>query len=428
MAWYGWAGEKPPLGVPRHAGLGTMPRMSADRRAPRPSFVVWLLVATIGWAGFALIATQLASLDPSRLGDDLRLLVEAGIRSRDGAPLYATVRSGTTLETESLFYSYPPLVAQAMSMIAGIPLPAIFVVWTAGAVGGLWLVAERLGRDGRAVAWPALALAPYVYPLAVALLMSNVNGWFPAAFGLVLAAVLAGGRGSPFAGGAALAVATATKLHPGSMGLWLLVRGVRDARSRRSSRALQILAVAAAVGLGLLVISLAIGGPDPWADYLAFLRESASAADVVSPLNVGPASQVALVFRLSDASARTLQVGITIVAIAGTAIAAWGLDDGLESFAWATVASLVILPVTWFHYPVALVPVALAAGSRARGEAWLRTALLLGAAIISAALAIVMPVLVWVAALVVVAATHASRPSDPPSAVRGAQVPLPGAP
>jgi hypothetical protein len=270
-------------------------------------------------------------------------------------------------------------------------------------------VAERMGRDGRAVVWPALALAPYVYPLAVALLLGNVNAWFPAAFGLVLAAVLAGGQGSLLAGGAALAVAAAAKLHPASLGLWLLVRGVRDARSGRSSRALQILAVAAAIGLGMLTISLAMGGLDPWADYLAFLRESASAADVVSPLNVGPASQVALVFGLSDASARTLQLGITIVAIAGTAAAAWALDDRAESFAWATVASLVVLPVTWFHYPVALLPVALAVASRARGEAWRRTALLLAASIITAALAILAPVLVWVGALLVLAAASASR-------------------
>ncbi|MFH1474831.1 MAG: glycosyltransferase family 87 protein [Chloroflexota bacterium] len=384
--------------------------MSPNMRAPRSSFVFWLPVAAIGWAGFVLIATQLASLDPSRFGDDLRLLVDAGIRWRDGAPLYATMPPGTTLEAESLFYSYPPLIAQAMSLVAGIPFPAIFVAWAAGAVGGLWLVAERLGRDGRAVVWPALALAPYVYPLAVALLLGNVNAWFPASFGLVLAAVLAGGQGSLLAGGAALAVAAAAKLHPASLGLWLLVRGVRDARSGRSSRALQILAVAAAIGLGMLTISLAMGGLDPWADYLAFLRESASAADVVSPLNVGPASQVAFVFGLSDASARTLQVGITIVAIAGTAAAAWALDDRVESFAWATVASLVVLPVTWFHYLVALVPVALVAASRAGGEARRRTALLLAASIITAALAILAPAFVWVAAAFVLVAARASGP------------------
>ena len=386
-----------------------MPGMSADRRSPRSSVVFWLPVAAIGWAGFALIATQLASLDPSRLGDDLRLLVDAGIRWRDGAPLYATLPPGTALETESLFYSYPPLVAQAISLVAGIPFPAIFVAWTAGAVAGLWLVAERLGRDGRAVLWPALALAPYLYPLAVALLMGNLNAWFPVAFGLVLAAVLASGRATLLAGGTALAIASLAKLHPASLGIWLVVRGVRDARSGRSGRALHILAVTGAVGLGLLGISVAMGGLAPWVDYVAFLRESSATADVVSLLNVGPASQVAMALGLSDASARTLQVGITVIAIAGTAIAGWALDDHIESFAWATVASLVVLPVTWFHYPVALLPVALAAASRAHGAAWRPSALLLGAAIVTAALAILAPVLVWVAALLVLAAVRASR-------------------
>ena len=382
-----------------------MPRMSANTRAPRSSLVFWLPVAAIGWAGFVLIAAQLASLDPSRLGDDLRLLVDAGNRWRDGVPLYAAP-AGTALEAESLFYSYPPLVAQAMALVAGIPFPAIFAAWTAGAVGGLWLVAERLGRDGRAVAWPALALAPYVYPLAVALLLGNLNAWFPVAFGLVLAAAVAGGRAVPVAGGAALAIASLAKLHPASLGLWLLVRGLREGRAGRSYR---VLAVAAVVGLGLLAAGVALGGVGPWADYVAFLRGGAGTADLVSPLNVGPASQLAQLLGLSDATARGLQAGVSVIALAGTAAAARLLVDPVESFGWATVASLVILPVTWFHYPVALLPVALAAASRARGEARRRTILLLGAAIVTAALAILAPVLVWAAAAVVLAAARASR-------------------
>jgi hypothetical protein len=383
--------------------------MSADRRVPRSPIAFWLPVAIIGWAGFVLIAMQLASQDPSRLGDDLRLLVDAGVRWRDGAPLYLPVPPGTSLSAESLFYSYPPIVAQAMSLVTGIPFLAIYVAWTAGAVAGLWLVAVRLGRDGRAVAFPALALAPFVYPLAVALLLGNMNAWFPAAFGLVLAAALVAGRGGTLTGGSALALATVAKLHPASLGFWLLVRGVRDARSGRSGTALRILAVAAAVGLGLLAVSLAVGGIAPWTDYVAFLRASSASADVVSPLNVGPASQIALMFGLSDETARSLQVVVAVVAIAGTAIAAWALDDGVESFAWATIASLVILPVTWFHYPVALVPVALTAASRARDAAWRRTALLLALAIVTAALAIVAPVVVWVAAALVMGAARASR-------------------
>jgi hypothetical protein len=296
-----------------------------------------------------------------------------------------------------------------MSLVAGLPFPAIFAAWTAGAVAALWLVAGRLGRGGRAVAWPALALAPYVYPLAVALLIGNVNAWFPAAFGMVLVAILAVGRGSLVAGGAALAVAAVVKLHPASLGLWLLVRGVRNVRSGGPGRALKVLAVAGAVGLGVLAISLAIGGLAPWADYLAFLRGSSGSADLVSPLNVGPASQLALLLDLPDASARALQVAITAAAVVGTAVAAWVLEDPVESFAWATVASLVVLPVTWFHYPVALLPVALAAASRARDDRFHLTRALLAAALVVAALAILAPVVVWAAAVLVLVAVRASR-------------------
>jgi uncharacterized membrane protein YhaH (DUF805 family) len=81
----------------------------------------------------------------------------------------------------------------------------------------------------------------------------------------------------------------------------------------------------------------------------------------------------------------------------------------VESFAWAAVASLVILPVTWFHYPVALVPVAIATASRARGHVFPRTAALLVAAIVVAALAIIAPVLVWVSVALVLVAVRASQ-------------------
>ena len=40
-------------------------------------------------------------------------------------------------------------------------------------------------------------------------------------------------------------------------------------------------------------MSLAVGGLGPWSDYLGVVR-SASQADLVTRLNIGPASQVAL--------------------------------------------------------------------------------------------------------------------------------------
>jgi len=55
------------------------------------------------------------------------------------------------------------------------------------------------------------------------------------------------------------------------------------------------------------------------------------------------------------------------------------------------------------------VPVALVAASRARDGGFARTTALLAAAIVTAALAILAPALVWVAAAFVIAATRTSR-------------------
>ena len=99
-----------------------------------------------------------------------------------------------------------------------------------------------------------------------------------------------------------------------------------------------------------------------------------------------------------------------MIALAGTAAAARLLDDPVESFGWATVASLVVLPVTWFHYPVALLPVALAAGvTGARGGPaphGRSSSAPRSSRPPSPSLA---PVLVWAAAALVLAAARASR-------------------
>ncbi len=405
-------------------------------RSSRSWLPLWLAAGVIGWLGLGWIALRLAGLEPPRLGDDLRLLVDAGARWQDGLPLYTTVPPGTPLEAESLFYSYPPIVAQALAPFSSLPFIAIFLAWTAGAVLGLWAVARLLGRNGRALAGRTLALAPFTYPLAVALLMGNVNAWFPAAIGLVLVAILGARRGgTPAAGstlaaggtlaaGAALAVATAAKIHPVSLGLWLLVRGIREGRSGASWR---ILAAAAIAGLCLLAASLAIGGIAPWEAYLDFLRGSAGAADIVSPLNVGPASQLALLLGLSDEVARSVHVVVAIVALGGTAAAARWIQDPVESFGWATAASLVVLPVTWFHYPVLLIPIAVAAASRARGPAAGRTGLILAGALVVAAAAIVAPVVVWVSAALVLAAARVSRGAAAPEAGAPDAAAFPGA-
>ena len=389
--------------------MRTMSLRVEPGRGPRVplSTAVWSLVGISGLVGLVVIAAQLAAMIPPRVGDDLRLLIQAAIHWRDGATLYTAAGANSSLVAESLFYSYPPLVAQALVPLTALPFGIVLGGWAAGAWAGLAAVAHRLGRMGWSVTLPAVALAAFVYPFAIAALFGNVNVWFPLLFGLVLLAVVSPGRGSAVAGGIALAVASAVKLHPATLGVWLLARRWHEGPAGPSGR---ILAVAVAAGLGLVGASLLVGGTGPWVDYVAFLRGGATQADIVSPLNIGPASQIALALGLSEGFARTIQLPVTLVALAATIAAGRLLEDPVASYGAATIASLVVLPVTWFHYPVALIPVAIAAAARSEHATRPATVAALMAAVVAAGLAIVAPVSVWIAVTFVLLAVHVSRP------------------
>ena len=101
---------------------------------------------------------------------------------------------------------------------------------------------------------------------------------------------------------------------------------------------------------------------------------------------------------------------LLVTAVATTVAAGRLLEDPVASFGVATIASLVVLPVTWFHYPVALLPVAIAAAARAEQAARPATVAAVVAAVVAAGLAIVAPVVVWIAAAFVMFAIHVSRP------------------
>jgi hypothetical protein len=372
----------------------------------------WLLAGAIGWAGIAWIGLQLAGLAPSRAGDDLRLLMEAAGRLARSETLYQVPATGT-LAADSLFYSYPPLVAEALQPLVRLPFALVLVAWSAGATIGLLAIARQIGANGRGLLVLTWGAGPFIVPFAVALLFGNMDAWFPFAFGLVLVAFLRPGGASAAAGGVALALITTAKLHPASLGIWLLVRAMRG---RDAEAARRVLGVAVVTGLGLLGLSVAVGGTGPWVDYLGFLRSGAAIANLISPLNVGPASQLGLLLGLSDAGARTLQVGIAVVALGVTALASLRLRDPVESIAWALTATLVILPVTWVHYPVALIPPALAAlDRRERAANPTRVTLFLGGALLAAAAAVVAPLAIWLGVTCVLAAARASRAAADPA-------------
>ncbi len=378
-------------------------------RRAADGLAAWLLVGVIGWAGVAYIGWMLWQSTPPKAGFDLSLLLEAARRVTAGrGPYDPAMLAGASPDATALFYSYPPPVAQAMTLLAWLPDGVVLVLWGIGAALGLRLVAWRLAaaagrRDPRADAIRAAAVLPLVLPFAVAVLFGNLDAWYGLAFGALVLAVAAEppSRGRAVAGGVALGVVSVAKLHPASLLVWLAVRALVDRRGPAG----RVLVAAVATGLVIVAASLLVGGAGPWQDYVNVIRAGTGAA-VVDPRNAGPVSLLGQLDPLDGAGVKLAQAVVSLAALAVTAVAALRVRDPLASVAVAIAASLVVLPVTWYHYPVALIPVGIALAvlrpaSRAR----------VAVAAVVADVAIGFIPLLWVAVGVLLAATR-SRADD----------------
>jgi hypothetical protein len=227
----------------------------------------------------------------------------------------------------------------------------------------------------------------------------------------MLLAAVAPTRASTLFGGAALVVAS-LKIHPASMGLWFLVRAFRERSDRRAGGSARVLVTAAVVGLSIIGLSLIVGGAGIWEEYVKVIAAGTRAV-IVDPRNAGIAAMVAGAIGGGDELARTLHLAVGVAALAVTAWAAWRRADPLESFAWATAVSLASLPVTWYHYPSAMIPIAIAVLFRARGRAISPVRWLLVAAVMVAAVAIAVLPLIYVGiGLVIAAARRSAAASD----------------
>jgi Glycosyltransferase family 87 len=378
-----------------------------------------VVAGTIAWIGVIAIGLQLAGRSPSSLGFDLELLIEAGREVAAGRSPYADeLVAGRAPMATSLFYSYPPPVAQVFSLLTAVPSRVILVLWSVGAVIGLLVVTEFLRRSRSPhrsrgeVLLVVAACAPLTLPFAVGLLFGNLDVWFPFLYGAMLLAAVAPGRATAVGGGVALALA-AVKLHPASLGFWFLVRAFRDRRPEGRAAAGVVVVSAVVTGALIVVASVLIAAPGLWPEYLDVVRAGAGAT-IVDPRNAGIGAQVAALIGAGDAFARSIHVLVAVAAVLVTVWAAWGRPDPVESFAWATAASLATLPVTWYHYPSALIPIAVAAMLRATGPERRRVTILVAAGAVVAAVAIAWLPLLWVAIGLIVAAARASAPAQAP--------------
>ena len=390
----------------------------------RRSFLPWLVAGVVAWAGVAWIGWTLWNQDPPRVGFDLALLLDGARAVGDGqSPYDPTMLAGGSPSATELFYSYPPPVAQAMQLVTWLPNGVVLVVWAIGATLGLGHIAGEIARRDRQgeprstlIGAKAILTAPLFLPFAVAILFGNLDAWYPLLYGaLVLAAFPTSGRWTWLAAGAAVALVAIAKLHPAVLGLWLLVRVVAD----RDGPWRTVLLAAVVTGLAILGASVVFGGVQPWLDYVAVIRAGAG-AELVDPRNLGPVSLLGQATGLDAQALRVAQVVVTLTAAVVTVLAAWRVRDPIASLAFAFTASLVVLPVTWYHYPVALIPIGLAlAITRPATRPWVAVAIIL------AAVALTFGPMLWVAIAVLIVAALRSG-SAATVTVDGPVVPVTG--
>lgn len=396
-------------------------------RRPPNLAVVWAMAAVVFWATMAVLGVIMFNATPRIAAFDLDLLVAAGRAVGAGQPAYDPgLVQGVVPDAVDLFYSYPPIVAQVLAPFSGLPLGLIAILWSVASIGLLAVATVRIVRivepavRGATVATGTVAVAAVTFPLLIAVLFGNLDAFFPALYGFALLGALSPRARDGVVGGAAVAIATVTKVYPAGLGLWFVVRAVVRWRVPAERRRLAlVVGSTAAVGLGLVALSVAVFGLGPWQDY-AKVASTAARAEIVDGRNAAPAAQLALWLHAGSDTARMLHIPVAIAAALAIVVAAWRVADPVLSLSIAAAASLLLLPISWIHYPAALLPFGAAAIARAEtapADARRTVRALAAGALLAGALAVTWLPCLWVAMGLALAAV---RVSDPTRRARGA--------
>ena len=312
---------------------------------------VLFVLGVIGTGGY-LVSRATEPLEVGQFGIDFADYRVAAVRMSAGqSPYDADMLTGPIAAEGQDRYRYPPVLAQLLVPLAGLPLADATWVWLAVQLaclfGGAWLAgsAAGLARSPERLLWTGAAVTWFL-PDLDALWKGNISGVQALLVALLFAPV-------GVSGGAAAANAL-LKLTPLAMAPIAFLRSRRDA--------IALVAVGAVVG----VVSLMLA-PQAWADYgtvvVNLLRGSADYA-----ANLAPAVQLDVALGVGApwtdlVRVATLALGVVLLALG----LVWARrPGGWPGAATAGVAGMLLLPgAIWYHYLALLLPVAIVAWARA---------------------------------------------------------------
>ena len=350
-----------------------------------------LLAAGLFALALALCVTRSWQIDfPYSIDFQVYWLAGKRVAAGEGAALYAAgggAPAGTPQAMAAHEFKNLPVLAWGFAPFASLPYLEAKRAWwwlslaclvAGGALAGAGVLPARAGSTAeRALCGAALALA--LDPAHVALRHGQTT---PLILLVLAGAWTAMRRRAQGVEGTLLALASAVKLP------LLALVGLAGLRARFKT----LLAFAAVLG-ALVLVSLALFGPELHRQYVAGLSEHAG---TVMPGHNNQSAAAVAQRLLSDAPVndwtpralappvrRTARVGTLLLCLAfvwgalGRRRGSW--DDGLDA-AGALCLGLLVLPVAWDHYFLLLLPAILAAvaGFAALG--------LLGKPLLSAAL------------------------------------------
>ena len=290
-------------------------------------------------------------------------------------------------------YRYPPPLAQLLAPLNSLSHRDAASVWLGLqglAIVGAVFIALRTGgarRGPEAVLWVGVAVAWFL-PAYDTLWEGNVSGFLA----LAVALAATGGR----TGAVAAVLATFLKVAP-----VLLLPAVTGTR-----RALITAIVTTAAILGVSAVLV----PGAWADYLVVLPHML-VGSALDPNNLAPAAMAENLWGPGVAST-LLRLAALALAAACTleSIRLGRRPDGVPAAVVLGTAAMLLLPaVLWFHYLVALLPLAAMAWPHASRA--LRATLLTGATLISLGMLIGFPLATAGAVIVVAAAARGVWPA-----------------